>query len=159
MTRRGHRVLTETSGKTTRGPQNLLPRLLKLPVITASESDVTGRIVVMNIAKTLPFEVRRSYWIYGMRLGERRGMHAHRNLIQGMVAVSGQIAFELHDGHSEQHVVLERPDQILILPPGFWRNFVALSEGAVLMVFASADFDEADYIRSFDEFLVWKAHA
>jgi dTDP-4-dehydrorhamnose 3,5-epimerase-like enzyme len=132
------------------------PVVQRLSEIVAPDPEVSGRIVVMDIAALLPFQVKRVYWIHGMRAGERRGGHAHRSLTQAVVATSGRVSFELDDGNRRTVHLLERPNEYLIVPPGNWRDFTALEAGATLMVLASAPYEEADYIRDYDAFLAFR---
>lgn len=132
------------------------PDLRGLAEIVAPEADVSGRIVVLEAARDLPFPVRRVYWIHGMRAGERRGAHAHRGLMQAVVCLAGRVRFELDDGVTRVAHLLDRPDRHLIVTPGLWRDFTALADGSVLLVLASEPYDEADYIRDYAEFLDFK---
>lgn len=133
------------------------PDLHGLPEIVAPEPDVSGRIVVMELERDLPFPVRRVYWIHGMRAGEKRGFHAHRRLSQAVICLAGRVRFELDDGQNRVTHWLDRPDRHLIVTPGQWRDFQALEDGSVLLVLASDPYDEADYIRDYAEFLAFKA--
>jgi quercetin dioxygenase-like cupin family protein len=130
--------------------------LKTLPQIVAPEPDVTGRIVVLDVASDLPFSVQRVYWIHGMRAGEQRGAHAHRELTQAIVAVSGRVRFELDDGTTRRAHLLDSPDRFLIVPPSSWRDFTALDDGTVLLVLASQPYRESDYIRDYAEFLAYR---
>lgn len=132
------------------------PALHRLSEIVAAEPEVKGRIAVLDVAALLPFAVQRVYWIHGMARGERRGGHAHKALTQAVVAVAGRVQFELDDGATRSHWRLDRPNEYLIVPPDHWRDFTALDEGACLMVLASAPYEEADYIRDYQEFLAWR---
>ncbi len=135
------------------------PKVQSLSEIVAEEQDITGRIVVLDCAAQLPFAVKRVYWIHGMAQDERRGGHAHRALTQAVVAVTGRISFELDDGVHRTTHLLQRPNEYLIVPPGNWRDFTALEPGATLLVLASAPYDEADYIRDYDDFLKFRSGA
>ena len=132
------------------------PRLQELSAIVAPDPEVSGRIVVLDVAEKLPFEVRRVYWIHGMRAGEARGAHGHRRLVQAMVAISGRVRIEFDDGHERSEYLLDRPDRVLIVPPGLWRDFTALDAGTTLLVLASEPYDEADYIRDYDAFVTYR---
>lgn len=134
-------------------PPLTAPSLQDLPAIRADEPGIRGRICVLESGADLPFEIRRVYWIHGMARGERRGGHAHRALVQAMVAVSGQVEMELDDGHVRQRFVLDTPDRMLLVPPGFWRDFTTLQDGTTLMVLASQPYREDDYIRDRAAFL------
>lgn len=130
--------------------------VLSLPQIIAPEPDVTGRIVVMDVATDLPFAAQRVYWIHGMRAGEQRGAHAHRELTQAIVAVAGRVRFELDDGTTRTEHLLDAPDRYLIVPPSSWRDFTALDDGTVLLVIASQPYRESDYIRDYAQFLAYR---
>lgn len=132
-----------------------VPAPRRFPEIIAPDPQVSGRIVVLDVARDLPFAVRRVYWIHGMRAGEARGAHGHRRLHQAIVAVAGGARFTLEDGFTTSTHDLTHPDQVLLIPPGHWRDFTALQEGTTLMVLASEPYDEADYIRDHAEFLAW----
>lgn len=130
--------------------------LQHLTEIVAPDENVSGQIAVLDCAALLPFEVKRVYWIHGMRQGEQRGGHAHRNLTQAVVAVAGRISFELDDGFTRITHLLERPSDYLIVPPNNWRDFTSLEPGSTLLVLASAPYEEADYIRDYDDFLKYR---
>lgn len=133
--------------------------LQDLPQITAPDPEVAGRIVVLDCVQDLLFPVQRVYWIHGMKAGEVRGAHGHRDLMQAVVALTGAVRFELDDGTTRTAHHLSRPDQYLIVPPGMWRDFTALETGTTLLVLASAAYDEADYIRDYAEFRAFKSLA
>ena len=134
-----------------------LPDLKRLSEIVAPDANVSGRVVVLDCAALLPFDVKRVYWIHGMRQGEQRGGHAHRTLTQAVVAVAGRISFELDDGYTRTTHLLERPNDYLIVPPSHWRDFTALEPGSTLLVLASAPYEEADYIRDYSDFLNYRS--
>lgn len=130
--------------------------LQSLSEIVAPDDAVSGRIVVLDCNALLPFEVKRVYWIHGMREGEQRGGHAHRALTQAVVAIAGRVSFVLDDGTTRTTHLLQRPNEYLIVPPGNWRDFAALEPGSTLLVLASASYDEADYIRDYGDFLKFR---
>ena len=136
-----------------------LPAARRLPEIIAPDPDVSGRIVVVQAGADLPFTPARVYWIHGMRAGEARGAHGHRRLTQAIVAVAGAVRFELDDGTARSVHVLDHPAQMLIVPPGHWRDFTALAAGTTLLVLASDPYDEQDYIRNYRDFLAFKGLA
>ena len=127
-----------------------------LSEIIAPDDRISGRIVVLDCATLLPFQVQRVYWIHGMQQGEQRGGHAHRTLTQAVVAVAGRVSFALDDGTTRTTHLLEHPSAYLIVPPGTWRDFTALEPGTTLLVLASAPYDEADYIRDYADFLKYR---
>jgi mannose-6-phosphate isomerase-like protein (cupin superfamily) len=131
-------------------------RLVELEHVPHSDETVSGRIIVADFAQALPFAPRRLYWIHGMAMGERRGFHAHRRLWQAMVAIAGEIEIELDDAESKVSHRLSDCGHCLIVPPGLWREIRSVSAGAALLVIASESYDEADYIRDYQQFLAYR---
>lgn len=115
-----------------------------------------GNISVVENGKTIPFEVRRTYYLYDVPGGESRGGHAHRALRQLIVAASGSFTVTLDDGNVKRTFVLNRPYQGLLVIPGIWRTLDDFSSGSVCLVLASELYEESDYIRDYDEFLSYK---
>ena len=101
---------------------------------------------------TLPFDVKRVYYLYDVPGGEERGAHAHRDLSQLIIAASGSFTVILDDGKCKRSFFLNRPYQGLYVKPGLWRDLGDFSSGAVCMVLASDVYLKEDYIRDYDEF-------
>ena len=99
------------------------------------------------------FEIKRVYYIFGTQPHVTRGLHAHRELKQIAVVLRGRCTFLLDDGHDKETVVLDNPAQGLAIGSMVWREMSDFSADCVLLVLASANYDEADYIRSYPEFL------
>ena len=116
-------------------------------------SDRKGNITVVENEKDVPFEIRRTYYLYDVPGGESRGAHAHKELSQLIVAASGSFTVTLDDGKVKRSFLLNRPYQGLLVVPGIWRDLVDFSSGSVCLVLASHEYDETDYIRSYDSFL------
>ena len=116
-------------------------------------SDRKGNLSVVENGITLPFDVKRVYYIYDVPGGESRGAHAHKELSQLIVAASGSFCVTLDDGRAKQTFFLNRPYQGLYVKPGIWRDLTDFSSGAVCMVLASEKYCEEDYIRDYDEYL------
>lgn len=114
-----------------------------------------GNLTSVNNEVELPFQVKRVYYLYDVPGGESRGGHAHYKLKQLIIAASGSFDVILDDGHVKKTIHLNRPNYGLLVEPGIWRDLVNFSSGAVLLVLASEPYEEADYIRSYDEFLVY----
>lgn len=112
-----------------------------------------GNISIVENGRTVPFDVKRVYYLYDIPGGESRGGHAHRELRQLIVAASGSFTVTLDDGHVKRTFLLNRPYQGLLVVPGIWRELDDFSSGSVCLVLASIPYDEADYIRDYDEFL------
>ena len=115
-----------------------------------------GNITVVENSSTIPFEVRRTYYLYDIPGGESRGGHAHRKLQQLIVAASGSVSVTLNDGRVKRTVVMNRPYQGLLIVPGIWRTLEDFSSGSVCLVLASEKYEESDYIRDYEEFIKYK---
>lgn len=112
-----------------------------------------GSISVVENDKSIPFEVKRIYYLYDVPGGECRGGHAHYELEQYIIAASGSFDVALYDGKDKTTVTLNRPNVALHVVPGLWRELNNFSSGSVTMVLASEVYKEKDYIRSYQEFL------
>ena len=119
-------------------------------------SDRKGSITVVENHVTVPFEVKRTYYLYDIPGGEERGAHAHKELQQLIVAVSGSFNVTLDDGNVKRTFTLNRPYQGLLVVPGIWRTLDDFSSGSVCLVLASMVYDAADYIRDYSEYLKYK---
>lgn len=115
-----------------------------------------GNISVVENVKTIPFEIKRVYYLYDVPGGESRGGHAHRELRQLIVAASGSFDVTLDDGNVKRTFSLNRPYQGLLVVPGIWRELNNFSSGSVCLVLASMEYDEHDYIREYHEFIILK---
>ena len=115
-------------------------------------SERLGSLTVVENGNSLPFDVKRVYYVYDVPGGEGRGAHAHRELEQLIIAASGSFTVTLDDGKNRRSFFLNRPYQGLYVKPGMWRNLVDFSSGAVAMVLASDIYKKDDYIRDYMEF-------
>lgn len=115
-------------------------------------SERKGNLTVVENGKTLPFSVKRVYYLYDIPGGENRGSHAHKLLEQLIVAVSGSFRVTLDDGKCKRSFFLNRPYLGLYVKPGLWRDLHDFSSGAVCMVLASEKYLKEDYIRDYSEF-------
>jgi len=115
-----------------------------------------GNLTVVENNRTIPFEVKRIYYLYDVPAGESRGGHAHKDLYQYIIAASGSFEVVLDDGIQKKKVFLNKPYEALYIVPGIWRELENFSSGSVCMVLASSEYSEADYIREFSDFLVYK---
>lgn len=120
-----------------------------------THGDVEGLLGVLESNSSVPFEIKRVYFIYGVPSETSRGSHGHRNLQQLIIPLSGSFDVVLHDGLVEKKFPLASPKKGLLLQPGLWRNLINFSSDAVCLVLASEHYDESDYIRDFDEFMQW----
>lgn len=115
--------------------------------------DDRGQLIAIEQQKDLPFDIKRVYYIYDTKAGVRRGFHAHRNLEQILVCVHGSCKILLDNGKEQETVVLDDPSDGLYIANNMWREMFDFSPDAVLLVLASEYYDEADYIRNYDDFL------
>ena len=115
--------------------------------------DERGQLVAIEEFKDIPFVVKRIYYIYDTQNGVRRGFHAHKKLEQILICVHGSCKIHLDNGTETEEVLLDKPYEGLYISNNMWREMYDFSEGAVLLVLASELYTEADYIRSYDEFL------
>jgi dTDP-4-dehydrorhamnose 3,5-epimerase-like enzyme len=114
--------------------------------------DDRGSLVALETYKTVPFDVKRVYYIFGTKAGVSRGFHAHRALQQVAVCVAGKCRMVLDDGRKREHVWLDSPTKGLLIGDLVWREMHDFSPDCVLLVLASEHYNEADYIRSYDDF-------
>lgn len=112
-----------------------------------------GDISVVENEITVPFAVKRVYYLYDIPGGSSRGAHAHKELMQLIVAVSGSFTVTLDDGTVKRTFHLNRPYQGLLVKSGIWRELDDFSSGSVCMVLASEVYDAGDYIHDYKEFL------
>jgi len=115
--------------------------------------DERGSLIAIEENHNTPFDIKRVYYIFGTKEGVRRGFHAHKNLKQIAIAVSGSCKFHLDDGKETKEILLDSPDKGLLIEGLIWREMYDFSPNCVLMVVASEYYDESDYIRDYDEFL------
>ena len=114
---------------------------------------VNGNLTVVQDFDPIPFAINRSYYIYDIPGGESRGGHAHRNLRQLLVSLSGSFDVVIDDGTRQRRVTLNRPYQGLVIVPGIWRVLDNFSSGAVCLCIASECYNETDYIREYNDFI------
>ena len=125
--------------------------LLSIPKI----HDTRGNLSVIE-GDTIPFEIKRVYYLYDVPSGAERGGHAHIDQQELLVALSGSFEVVMQDGNNEKTVMLNRPDSGLLIPAGIWRELRNFSSGSVCLVIASDVFDESDYIREYSDFTLFK---
>jgi dTDP-4-dehydrorhamnose 3,5-epimerase-like enzyme len=115
--------------------------------------DRHGHLTIIENEQDVPFKIKRVYYLYDIPGGESRGGHGHIHLESLIVAVSGSFDVTLDDGQERKTISLNRPYHGLHVKPGMWRELHNFSSGAVCLVLASETYNEADYIRDYDEFI------
>lgn len=126
-------------------------KLLKIPVV----EDTRGNLAFIQ-KNFLPFEFKRVYYLFDVPSNAYRGGHSHILQQELLIALSGSFEVVLQDGAVKKSFLLNKPNVGLLIPTGIWRELENFSSGAVCLVLASDVFDEEDYIRDFDEFLISK---
>lgn len=126
-----------------------LCRMLELPRVT----DPRGNLTYLEGGFHVPFDILRVYYVYDVPGGAERGGHAHRELQQLIIALTGSFDVILDDGRDWRRVRLDRAYRGLYVAPMIWRELRNFSSGSVCLVLASAPFDEDDYLRDYQEFL------
>jgi hypothetical protein len=124
--------------------------LIELPKIT----DPRGNLTFIEGGRHIPFEIQRVYYLYDVPGGAERGGHAHKDLHQMIIAMSGSFDVVLDDGVDKKRIHLNRSYNGLYLCPMIWRELDNFSSGSVCMILASNLYDESDYFRDYDAFLM-----
>lgn len=118
--------------------------------------DSRGNLSFVEQMNHIPFEIKRTYWIYDVPGGENRGGHAFRRNEEFIVALSGAFDVIVDDGESKKIITLNRSYYGLYVPAGLWREMENFSTNSVALEFGSIHYDEKDYIREYDEYLKMK---
>jgi dTDP-4-dehydrorhamnose 3,5-epimerase-like enzyme len=124
-------------------------KIIDLPKI----SDNRGNLTFIESTKHIPFDIARVYYLYDVPGGAERGGHAHKELHQLIIAMSGSFDVVLDDGKEKRRFHLNRSYYGLYVCPMMWRELDNFSSGSVCMVLASNYYDESDYYRDYQDFL------
>ena len=124
-------------------------KLIELPKI----SDPRGNLSVIEGGIHIPFDIKRVFYLYDVPTGADRGAHAHKQLHQFLICLSGSFDVSLDDGSEKKIIHLNRPWQGLHIPPMIWAAEINFDPGSVCLVMASHAYDESDYYRNYDEYL------
>lgn len=125
-----------------------LIRLIDLPIL----GDERGSLVALESYQTIPFDIKRVYYIFSTQQGVSRGFHAHKQLKQVAVCVSGSCRMVLDNGHLREEIWLDSPSKGILVGDMVWREMHDFSDDCVLLVLASQGYDESDYIRDYTHF-------
>ncbi|TGV02562.1 sugar 3,4-ketoisomerase [Flavivirga rizhaonensis] len=123
-------------------------KTLNIPKIT----DPRGNLAVIE-KEVIPFKMERVYYLFDVPSGSNRGGHAHKELSQFLIALSGSFDVIVKDGKNESRITLNNPSKGLLITPGIWRELENFSSGAVCLVVASDVYKADDYIEDFQEYL------
>lgn len=123
-------------------------RIIQLPKFL----DRRGNLSVIEEMQAVPFSIARTYWIYDVPGGERRGGHAYRNNRELIVALSGSFDVTVDDGTAKRRFRLSRSYYGLYIPAGVWREMDDFSTNSVALILASDNYDRADYIENYKQF-------
>ena len=130
------------------------PYIIELPRFL----DARGNLSFVEQNNHIPFEIKRTYWIYDVPGGEERGGHAFRQNEEFIVALSGAFDVVVDDGRQKKTFTLNRSYYGLYVPNGLWREMKNFSTNSFALEFGSTHYDKADYIRSYEEFLKLKGN-
>jgi len=125
------------------------PLIRQLPVL----GDLRGSLIAIEGGNTVPFDVKRVYYIFGTQPGVERGFHAHVSLRQFAICVAGSCEMIFDDGKTRTVHKLDRPDSAILIEPMIWHEMRSFSADAILLVLADQIYDEMDYIRNYADFL------
>ena len=117
-----------------------------------AKGDERGQLIALENNKNIPFEIKRVYYLTQTREDVARGFHAHKELMQVAVCISGRCLMKLDDGISQEEVWLDSPVKAILIRKMIWREMHHFSPDCVLLVLASELYDEQDYIRSYSDF-------
>jgi dTDP-4-dehydrorhamnose 3,5-epimerase-like enzyme len=113
--------------------------------------DERGSLAVIE-KELIPFKIKRVYYLYDVPTDSYRGGHAHKRQESLIIALSGSFEVIVDDGVEKKRIMLNKPTKGLYIPTNIWREIDNFSSGAVCLVLASTEFDEAEYIRDYNEF-------
>lgn len=125
-----------------------IPQIIDLPKIL----DERGNLSFFEHPNQLPFEIKRTYWIYDVPGGEIRGSHAFKQQQEFIIALSGSFDVVLHDGDNEEKFSLNRSYYGLHIPKMLWRRLENFSTNALALIVSDKNYNEQDYIRDFEDF-------
>ena len=128
------------------------PRIIELPKFL----DARGNLSFAQNNTHIPFEIKRTYWLYDVPGGESRGGHAYRETEEFVIALSGSFDVIVDDGKEKKTFHLNRSYYGLYIPKGMWREMDNFSTNSLALEFASTNYNPEDYIRDYNEFLKLK---
>lgn len=127
-------------------------KIIELPKF----ADPRGNLSFVEQLNHIPFEIKRTYWIYDVPGGEARGGHAFRKNEEFIVALSGAFDVVVDDGKEKKRFALNRSYYGLYIPAGLWRTMENFSTNSLALEFGSIHYDRADYVEDYNQFLKLK---
>lgn len=124
-------------------------KFIELPRI----NDPRGNLSFVQECDQIPFKIQRTYWIYDVPGGEKRGGHAYKTTEEFIIAISGGFDVVLDDGIQKKIITLNRSYYGLYIPNGIWRSFENFSTNSLALEFASTKYDRNDYLENYQEYL------
>ena len=118
--------------------------------------DRRGNLSIIEEFKQIFFEIKRTYWIYDVPGGEKRGSHAYKENEEFIVALSGSFDVILDDGKEKKTFSLNRSYYGLYIPKGMWREMENFSTNSLALILSSTDYSPEDYIMDYGNFLKWR---
>lgn len=131
-----------------------MPRIDSCKILDfQNQIDERGGLVIAEAFKEIPFQIKRVFYSFNIPDKKSRGAHAHKECWQVLIAPSGCFVVEVKDGVNSRRIVMDDPLKGLLVPPGIWASEMEFEPNAICLVLASDNYDESDYIRSFDDYL------
>ena len=130
------------------------PRIIELPKFT----DPRGNLSFVEQNNHIPFEIKRTYWIYDVPGGESRGGHAYKTTDEFIIAISGSFDVTVDDGNEKKTFTLNRSYFGLYVPKGLWRTIENFSTNSLALEFANTVYDRSDYIENYEDFQKLKSN-
>ena len=126
----------------------MLIKKIDFPIL----GDERGSLIALENSQNIPFDVKWVYYIFGSKKDIRRGFHAHHKTNQLAICINGSCKFLMDDGKQVENLTMNSKNIGLLIPPMVWHEMFDFSEDCILLVLADSLYDEADYIRSYQEF-------
>ena len=116
--------------------------------------DYRGNLAFVENLKHIPFEIKRIYYLFDIPKGSKRGGHAHKDLHQIIIPISGSFEVIIDDGIKNKRILLDKANEGLLITPYIWREIENFTEGSIALVLASNFYDEKDYFRDYENFKI-----
>lgn len=118
-----------------------------------THSDERGSLIALEESRNIPFKIKRIYYIFGTNKNMPRGFHAHKKLKQIAICLSGSCKIKLDNGKINKTITLNNPSTGILIDKMIWREMHSFSPDCILLVLASENYDDSDYIKNYNDFL------